>query len=158
MSQKITLEPMTAEMYHAYFKEYEEDADTYFDKNDFTEYIYDESKVNAYIERQNIPSRRAFAIMREGEMIGELKIYDIIPGKSASLGIAIKNSSLKNRGFGSAAEKLAVEYVFRELDIPVLNAACIKTNTRSSHVLKKVGFVLTGSDEKRNYWQTKRPE
>ena len=46
------------------------------------------------------------------EMVGELKIYNIEVGKSATLGITMKNSKYKDRGFGTRAEQLVIEYVF----------------------------------------------
>ena len=49
---EIYLKPMTPEMYHAYFKEYENDMALYLDKSEFYQYEYSPEKVNAYIERQ----------------------------------------------------------------------------------------------------------
>ena len=83
MSLEITLKPMTAEMYHAFFQEYENDMDLYLDKNDYFEYVYEKSKVDAYIQRQIDLNRQPFAIMYGDEMVGELKIYDIVIDKSA---------------------------------------------------------------------------
>lgn len=156
MSLEITLKPMTTEMYHAFFQEYENDMDLYLDKNDFSEYIYERSKTDAYIQRQIDLNRRPFAIMYGDEIIGELKIYDIVSGKSARLGITMKNRDCKDRGFGTRAEQLAVEYVFDQLDIPVLYADCILTNTRSQHVLEKVGFRFLHADEQRKHYQITR--
>lgn len=156
MSLEITLKPMTAEMYHAFFQEYENDTDLYIDKNDFFEYIYEKSRVDAYIQRQIDLNRQPFAIMYGDEMVGELKIYDIIIGKSATLGITMKNRNYKDRGFGTRAEQLAVEYVFHQLDIPVLYADCVLTNTRSQHVLEKVGFQFLYADEQRKHYQISR--
>ena len=152
MRLDITLKPMTAEMYHVFFKEYENDMDLYLDKNDYTEYIYDREKVDAYIQRQIDRNRKPFAIIYGSEMVGELKIYDIVPGRSAARGITMKKHHYKDKGFGTKAEKLAVEYVFHQLDIPVLYADCILTNTRSQHVLEKVGFQLIGTDAERKHY------
>lgn len=156
MSLEVTLKPMTAEMYHTFFQEYENDMDLYFDKNDYFEYIYEKSKVDAYIQRQIDLKRQPFAIMYGDEMVGELKIYDIVIGKSASLGITMKNKNYKDRGFGTRAEQLAIEYVFYQLDIPVIYADSILTNTRSQHVLEKVGFQVVYADEKRKHYQITR--
>jgi RimJ/RimL family protein N-acetyltransferase len=156
MSLEITLKPMTAQMYHAFFSEYENDMDLYLDKNDFFEYVYEKSKVDAYIQRQRDLHRLPFAIMYGDEMVGELKIYDIIDGTSATLGITMKNKTYKDCGFGTRAEQLAVEYVFYELDIPVLYADCILTNTRSQHVLEKVGFQFLYADEQRKHYRITR--
>ena len=151
MNEKIYLLPMTAEMYHEYFKEYQNDLDLYMDKSLYEEYVYDEEKVNQYIQRQIDLDRKAFAIMYGDEMIGELIIKNIEKGKCATLGLAIRNVKYKDRGYGTQAERLAVDYVFRELDIPTLYADSIISNTRSQHVLEKVGFRLTGEDEQFRY-------
>ena len=104
MNAEITLKPMTPEMYHTFFKEYQNDMDLYLDKNDFLEYCYDKAKVDAYIQKQIDLKRLSFAIMYRDEMVGELKIYDIVAGKSATLGITMKNKNYKDRGFGTQAE------------------------------------------------------
>lgn len=156
MSLEITLKPMTAEMYHAFFQEYENDMDLYLDKNDYFEFVYEKSKVDAYIQRQIDLNRQPFAIMYGDEIVGELKIYDIVIDKSATLGITMKNRNYKDKGFETRAEQLAVEYVFYQLNIPVLNADCILTNTRSQHVLEKVGFQFIYADEQRKHYQITR--
>ena len=156
MSLEITLKPMTAEMYHAFFQEYENDMDLYLDKNDYFEYVYEKSKVDAYIQRQIDLNRQPFAIMYGDEMVGELKIYDIVIDKSVTLGITMKNRNYKDKGFGTRAEQLAVDYVFYQLNIPVLNADCILANTRSQHVLEKVGFQFIYADEQRKHYQITR--
>ncbi len=156
MKTEITLTPMTPEMYYAFFKEYQNDMDLYLDKNDFFEYHYDKAKVDAYIQKQIDLKRLPFAIMYGDEMVGELKIYDIVDNKSATLGITMKNKNYKDRGFGTQAEQLAIEYVFNQLDIPILYADSILTNTRSQHVLEKVGFQFVYADEQRKHYQILR--
>ena len=54
------------------------------------------------------------------------------------------------------AEKLAVWYVFHDLDIPVLYADTIRTNTRSQHVLEKVGFVFIREADGFRYYEIRR--
>ena len=156
MNEKIYLLPMTAEMYHEYFKEYQSDLDLYIDKSLYTKYVYDEEKVNRYIQRQIDLNRKNFAIMCGDEMVGELVIKNIEKGKCATLGLAMRNVKYKDKGYGTQAELLAVEYVFRELDIPTLYADSIVSNARSQHVLEKVGFRLTGEDERFKYYRIDR--
>lgn len=102
--------------------------------------------------------RLPFAIMYGDEIVGELKIYDIVNGKSATLGITMKNKKYKDRGFGTQAEQLAVRYVFYKLGIPTLYADSVLTNTRSQHVLEKVGFRLFSEDEKRKHYRIIKSE
>ncbi len=153
MKDKITLLPMTPEMYHRFFKEYQNDSDLYLDKSKFCEYSYSKEKVDAYIQRQIDLKRVTFAIMLGEEIVGELKIYNIVNGESAYFGITVKNKSYKDKGIGTRAEELALDYVFNVLNIPILYADSILTNTRSQHVLEKVGFEFIYQDEERKYYK-----
>lgn len=156
MNKEIYLLPMTAPMYHEYFKEYQNDLDLYIDKEAYTRYFYDEEKVNQYIQRQINLKRKVFAIMFGDEMVGELIIKNIEERKCATLGIAMKNTTYKDRGFGTKAEQLAIEYVFNELDIPVLYADSILSNKRSQHVLEKVGFRFIKEEGNFKYYCIER--
>ncbi len=147
---------MTPEMYHTFFKEYQNDPDLYMNPQDFFEYRYDQAKVDAYIQKQQDLKRLPFAILHGDELVGELKLYNIQPHRSATLGITMKNRKYKDKGFGTQAERLAIQYVFEELDIPVLYAVSVLTNTRSQHVLEKVGFQFIRQDEQRKYYQITR--
>ena len=156
MSKTIALKPMTPELYHAFFKEYHNDPDLYLNPEDFFEYRYDRDTVDAYIQKQIDLGRLPFAIMYGEEIVGELKLYNIETNKSTALGITMKQKCYKDRGFGTQAELLAIDYVFHVLDIPVLYADSILTNTRSQHVLEKVGFQLISEDESRKYYRITR--
>ena len=147
---------MTADMYHAYFKEYQNDLDLYIDKTAYTPYIYDKEKVDRYIRRQQDLNRKVLAIMVDDEIVGEIVIKNIIAQQSATMGLALKNTKYKDRGFGTQAERLAIQYVFNELDIPVLFADSILSNTRSQHVLEKVGFQYINEDKDFKYYRIDR--
>ena len=140
MKEEVKLIPMTPELYHAYCQTYENDPDLYLDKTKCEPYVYSRELADRFIRHQNQPDRLWFAIRYGDETVGEVILKRIEPRKSATLGICMKNPRCKDRGFGTAAERLAIDYVFRELDIPVLYADTILTNTRSQHVLEKVGF------------------
>ena len=156
MEHSISLQPMTLEMYHAYYREYQNDPDLYLDPGKFTPYVYSSEWVERYIARQNSLNRKCFAIWYGDETVGEIIIKNIVPGKSAELGICMKNARCKDRGFGTQAERLAVDYVFRELDIPVLFADTLVTNTRSQHVLEKIGFRLLRVENDFKYYRLER--
>ena len=156
MNTEVYLLPMTAEMYHEYFKEYQNDLDLYIDKTTYTLYTYEEEKVNQYIQRQIDLKRKVFAIMFHDEIVGELIIKNIEEHKCATLGIAMKNIKYKDRGFGTRAEQLAIQYVFNELDIPVLYADSILSNKRSQHVLEKVGFKFMKEEGDFKYYRIEK--
>ena len=50
--------------------------------------------------------------MFHDEMVGENVIKNIEERECATLGLAMKNSEYKDRGFGTKAEQLAIQYVF----------------------------------------------
>ena len=57
------------------------------------------------------------------------------------------NDSVKNKGYGTQAEILALKYAFGTIkNEDRVYTDAIHKNTRSQHVLKKVGFVKIGSD------------
>ena len=154
--EEVYLRPMTAQMYMEYFKEYQNDLDLYIDQSTYQPYSYSEEKVKQYIKRQIDLKRKTFAIMYGDEMVGELIIKNIEEKKCATLGIALRNTKYKDKGFGSKAEQLAVQYVFHELDIPVLYADCILSNKRSQHVLEKVGFKFIKEEGDFRYYCIER--
>ena len=156
MNAEVYLLPMTAKMYHQYFKEYQNDLDLYIDKNAYTSYIYETEKVSRYIQKQIDLKRKVFAIVLKDEIIGEIIIKNIEEQKCATLGIAMKNTKYKDRGFGTKAEQLAIKYVFNELDIPILYADSILSNKRSQHVLEKVGFKLIKEEGDFKYYCIQR--
>ena len=156
MKTDVYLLPMTAEMYHEYFREYQNDMDLYLDKSTYTPYVYAEESVNRYIQRQTDLKRKNFAIMFDGEMVGEIVIKNIVEHECATMSIAMKNARYKDRGFGTKAEQLAIQYVFNELDIPILYADAILTNTRSQHVLEKVGFKFIKEEGDFRYFRIER--
>ena len=152
----IRLLPMTAEMYHCFFMEYENDPDLYLEGQEYVPYTFSEEKVQRYLQRQIDLKRIPLAIMSDEEIVGEIIIKNIEPHKCATLGITLKNAKYKDRGIGTQAEKLAVRYVFDELDIPTIFADTIKINTRSHHVLEKIGFTFIREDEEFKYYRIDR--
>ena len=51
---------------------------------------------------------------------------------------------------------MAVEYAFDELGMVAVNADTIMKNTRSQHVLEKVGFHCVGEDGAFQYYRIER--
>ncbi|MBR0161230.1 MAG: GNAT family N-acetyltransferase [Oscillospiraceae bacterium] len=156
MNEPVSLCPMTVEMYHAYYREYQNDPDLYINKNEYKPFVYSPEWVDRYIQRQIERNRKSLAVMHGEEIAGEIILKDIEPGKSATLSICMKNDRYKGRGIGTQAERLAIDYVFHELDIPVLYADSILSNERSQHVLEKVGFQLLRTEGDFKYYIIER--
>lgn len=60
---------------------------------------------------------------------------------------------MKNRGFGTQAEILALQYAFEVLKLNTVYADSVQKNARSQHVLEKVGFVLMKEDDIFKYYK-----
>ena len=65
----------------------------------------------------------------------------------------MQNDAMKGKGYGTQAERLAVKTAFDEFGMAAVNADTIRKNTRSQHVLEKVGFCFVGEDETFKYYR-----
>ena len=154
----IQLKAMTRELCHELYKHWTNDASIYMDMHLFQPYVYDEAAVNRYFDMKGQDaSRRLFAIMLGYKAIGELQLKQIDHDKKeCSLSIHMQNDAVKGRGYGTQAERLAEKTAFDELGMAAVNADTIRKNTRSQHVLEKVGFRFVGEDETFKYYRIER--
>ena len=152
----IRLVPMTADMLHRYFREYENDADLCLEGQPYLPFAYSKEWVDRYIQRLAAMHRISLAILCGDDIAGEVVLRDIEEHRCATMGICLKNARYKDRGIGTQAERLAIQYVFRELDIPTLFADAVRTNARSRHVLEKAGFVPFREDMNYTYYRLDR--
>ena len=72
------------------------------------------------------------------------------------LSIHLQNDRVKNLGYGTRAERLAVEYAFDRLGLKAVLADALIGNTRSQHVLEKAGFDRIGEDAGFRYYRIDR--
>ena len=155
--QIIQLKKMTRELCHELYKHWSNDASIYADISEFKPYTYNEAHVDRYFESKNEPSRIVFAIMLDGSPIGELQLKRIDWEKAeCTLSIHMQNDTVKGKGYGTQAERLAVKIVFEEMGMVAVNADTIMKNTRSQHVLEKVGFRFVGDDGTFKYYRIER--
>lgn len=153
----IELKKMTRELCHELYKGWSNDASIYMDMSLFKPYSYNKASVGRYFDSKNEPSRIIFAIMLDGKPIGELQLKQIDLEKAeCTLSIHMQNDAVKDKGYGTQAEQLAVKYAFDELGMVAVNADTIMKNTRSQHVLEKVGFHLIGEDGTFKYYRIER--
>ena len=130
------------------------DPDAFSDMGEFSEYTYREVDVDARWGRQRQHGRIHLAVMLEQEPIGEVILMDIDAEKRCCiLSIHMKNDSVKNRGYGTRAEILALECAFGTLEMETVFADAIYKNKRSQHVLEKIGFQKAHSDEQCVYYR-----
>ena len=155
--QQIQLKKMTWELCRELYKHWSNDPSIYADMSVFKPYTYNEAQVDRYFESKNEPSRIVFAIMLDGSPIGELQLKRIDREKAeCTLSIHMQNDTVKGKGYGTQAERLAVKFAFEEMGMVAVNADTIMKNLRSQHVLEKVGFRLIGDDGMFKYYRIER--
>ncbi|MDE6579293.1 MAG: GNAT family N-acetyltransferase [Ruminiclostridium sp.] len=148
---------MTRELCHELYKGWENDPDIYMDMDLFTAYQYNEKAVNKYFDSKQDNSRVLFAIMKDDKPIGELHLKQIDhESKECVLSIHLQNDNVKGHGYGTLAEQLALRYAFEVLGMNAVNADTIIKNTRSQHVLEKVGFRFVEEKDGFKYYRYER--
>ena len=151
---EITLAPMTRELFHTLYRGFENDPDIYMNMQYYTQYVYNSEKVDERFDSLQTPERVVFAVMLDGAPIGEVQLKRINRERNdCTLSIRLQNDAVKNRGFGTQAEKQAVRYAFDVLKLDAVNADAVLKNTRSQHVLEKAGFMFTREDEMFRYYR-----
>ena len=155
--KEISLCVMTRALCHELFKGWENDPDIYMDMAQFTAYQYNEAAVNRYFDARQNPSRVLLAIMEGSTPVGEIQLKQIDrERKECTLSIHMQNDAVKGRGYGTCAERLAVQYAFEVLDLEAVNADTIVKNKRSQHVLEKVGFQYVEEKDGFRYYRFER--
>jgi len=154
MYMNLQLRKMTKELSRQFHKTYENDPDLFMDMSKFQPYIYSVEQSDAIVDRYERLGRVYLAIMLDNEPIGEVILKHIDwEKKHCTLGISMRSDEYKNKGYGTKAEILTLSYAFNELGMETVFADAVLKNTRSQHVLKKVGFVETHCDEVFRYYR-----
>ena len=138
---------MTRELCHQFLREHESDPSVYEDESQFQPYVYSEEAADSFYERKQVPGRLELVAVMDGRTIGHVQLKNIDEGKrECEFGFHMQNDSVKGMGYGTQIARLALEYAFEYLDVDTVYAYTILRNTRSQHVLEKVGFRFV--DEK----------
>ena len=153
----ICLNPMARALCQNFFQEYTADPDLCADKRDWKPYVYSTAKSDAYFARQKRLGRIHLAVMLDEEPIGKVILKNIDHEvKHCTLSITMKNDRWKNRGYGTQAEILTLEYAFGKFQMETVYADAVRTNKRSQYVLQKVGFTETHQDDTFCYYRCDR--
>ena len=150
----IYLKPMTKDLMHAFYKGFTYDADTFPDSTPLQSYIYEEGSVDAIYAKHQKQGKPHYAIMLESVIIGDIyfKHFDQTK-KTCELSIHLMSDSVKNKGYGTQAEILALEHAFDVLKVETVFADALIKNARSCRVLEKAGFIATHDDGQYRYFR-----
>lgn len=139
--KEISLCYMTRELCHQFFREHESDPAMYEDESQFQPYVYSREAADSFYERKQVPGRLELVAMMDGRTVGQVQLKNIDEEKrECEFGFHMQNNSVKGLGYGTQIARLALEYAFNHLNIDTVHAYTILKNTRSQHVLEKVGF------------------
>lgn len=151
----ITLREITRELWHEFYKELEFDHATFLNEDAFAPHQYDHEKVELdFMKKSKAVDRKEFIIMCQDKVVGNLHLKHIDnEKKECELAIHMMNDTCKNKGYGTQAERLALKYAFEALKMQTVFADTIIKNTRSQHVLEKVGFRQIDEDNEYRYYR-----
>lgn len=142
----ISLTPMTKELARQFYKEFAVDPDLFADPKLYKPYVYVEKDADDRVDRYARLGRVYIAIMLDSNPIGETVLkhvdWDL---RCCTMGISMIHDGYKNRGYGTQAEKLILRYAFQNMNMETVYADALLSNTRSRHVLEKVGFKKNAS-------------
>ena len=126
--------------------------------NDFetTDYVGKSSQIitieeeRKYIEKVKEGDIIFFIIRKEDDkLIGSIGLHNIDNiNRSATLGIFIGDKSGRNKGFGTEAIRLLLEYGFKYLNLNNINLDVMEFNERAIACYKKCGFKEYGRRRK----------
>ena len=153
----ISLCYMTRELCHQFLREHESDPALYEDESQFQPYVYSEEAADSFYERKQVPGRLELVAVMDGRTIGHVQLKNIDEEKrECEFGFQMQNDSVKGMGYGTQIARLALEYAFEYLDVDTVLAYTIPRNTRSQHVLEKVGFRYINEQDGYKYYRYER--
>jgi [ribosomal protein S5]-alanine N-acetyltransferase len=96
-------------------------------------------------------------IEAEGTIIGamELKNTENLPSRSATFGILIGDPEYLDKGYGTEASTLFLDYAFAVLGYHKINLDLFEYNARALAMYERLGFVVEGR-RRENHWSRGR--
>ena len=119
----------------------------YLGRSSIVTTLDDEKK---YLE-ENVTAEASFVIVtiNENKMIGTVSLESINHiNRCATLGIFIGDKEFRNKGYGTEAIKLILEYGFKYLNLKNIKLDLMEFNERALNCYKKCGFKEYGRRRK----------
>lgn len=93
---------MTKAFAHQYYQSFEMDPVVFKDPSDYVPYVYSETQVDAYFDKQIRHGREYLAVLVESRPISEIILKNIDPhDHCCTLSIHLQNDSVKEKGYGT---------------------------------------------------------
>jgi RimJ/RimL family protein N-acetyltransferase len=102
--------------------------------------------------KKRIEFQYAIEKISDGEMIGSLGLHDIDwLSRTCVLGIAIYPKENWEKGYGSEALELLIDFGWTHLNLRRIELSVHDHNPRAKHVYEKLGFKLYGTAHQKYY-------
>ncbi|MDR1665333.1 MAG: GNAT family N-acetyltransferase [Clostridiales bacterium] len=91
---------------------------------------------------------------KDGTIIGDVALQGIDrANRSCSLGIGMAKIENRNKGYGTQALRLILEYAFLNQGFERITANTMEINIPMQKALEKLGFILEGRERKAVYFK-----
>jgi len=95
--------------------------------------------------------------LNDGTVIGDVALQDIdYQNRSCTIGLGLHKIENRNKGYGTEAVKLMLDYGFNHLGIECISANTLEINNSARKSLEKLDFVLEGRERKAVYFGEKK--
>ncbi len=149
IGERIYLSPLNsndAEKFTEWLNDFE--TTDYIGKSDSVMTVDEERK---FLERELNPNARCFVIvtLENDEAIGTVSLEKISGiHRTAALGIFIGNKDYRDKGYGTEAIKLVLDYGFNYLNLNSIRLDLMEFNERALKCYQKCGFKEYGRQRK----------
>ena len=109
----------------------------------FVEGIYNEERVNKFLNPDKEQEHFGIILKKENKVIGHIDLHDWFMKDTYEIGWML-NSNYFNQGYGFMAAKLVLAYAFNKLKAHRVIATCQPENTASKRICEKLGMRLEG--------------
>lgn len=97
--------------------------------------------------------RLGIFIAVDDRVIGDVALQDIDwKNRSCSIGLGIAKKEYRNKGYGTEAVNIMLEYGFNNLGLERITANTLEQNKAAQRSLEKNSFVLEGKERKAVYF------
>ena len=91
--------------------------------------------------------------MLDGTIIGDIGLQNIDwKNRKCDIGVGFSKLEHRNKGYGSEAVALILEYAFYNMGLVRIEASTQDLNISAQKSLEKLGFSLEGRQRKAEYW------
>ncbi|OIQ16317.1 GNAT family protein [Lacinutrix sp. MedPE-SW] len=111
----------------------------------YSRYLIKQYLEHAHADIYEVKQLRLVISNYENETLGMIDVFDFdVKNKRAGIGILVKETKNRNKGYGSEALKLLVNYCFKHLNLHQLYCNVSEENTASINLFENQGFKQIG--------------